>query len=165
MLGLKVKIEPANDLASRELRRDLVLIGGPDGNNVTAEVIRRIRPKPSFTFPVSGHPNILVDMATGVEYRPEHDATGRITADYGLIVRAPNPLADDGTEVTLLAGCWGHGTAAAADSLRGKALQAQAVSVHRPFEALVRVEVLNGRNHGVSVLEVRALESGDIRRG
>ncbi|MBE8520894.1 hypothetical protein ILP97_25985 [Amycolatopsis sp. H6(2020)] len=141
-------------------RADLVLIGGPDANAVTATMIQRLQPALTFAFPYwRQHVVLLVDQATGREYHPEYDDDGNLTADYGVVVRASNPLADDGTEVVVLSGCWGHGTAAAAESLRGKALHQAAVSTRRPFEALVKVAVADRRNHAVTVLEVRPLEA------
>ncbi|MEU7810452.1 hypothetical protein AB0B18_28690 [Micromonospora chalcea] len=158
--GFDAPVESAEELVSRELRRDLVLIGGPDANSVTAAMIQRIRPTLSFGFPAwRKHVVTLVDTTTGVAYRPKYDKRGRVTVDYGLLVRAPNPLADDGTEVIILAGCWGHGTAAAAESLGGKSLHRHKVSTRQPFEALVKVEVLDRHNHAVSVLAVRALDA------
>ena len=161
--GFDPTVRPTEDLAASELRRDLVLIGGPDGNAVTAEMVQRIEPALTFRFPHwREHVVLLVDKTTGHEYHPEYDEDGRLTVDYGVVVRAPNPLADDGTEVVLLCGCWGHGTAAAAESLRGKALHQREVSTRRPFEALVKVAVVNGRNHAITVLDVRALQRSEV---
>ncbi|WP_410590435.1 hypothetical protein [Amycolatopsis sp. lyj-23] len=168
--GFGLTVRSAEDMAGADLRRDLVLIGGPDANPVTATMIQRIRPAPTFAFPYwRDHVVLLVDRTTGREYRPEYDDDGHLTADYGVVVRAPNPLAGDGTEVMILSGCWGHGTAAAAESLRSKALHRAGVSTRRPFEALVKVAVADRRNHTVTVLEVRPLEvpaehSGTRRR-
>lgn len=162
--GFDPTVRPAEDMASPELRGDLVLIGGPDANAVTAEMMRRIGPALTFGFPHwRAHVVLLTDTETGAEYNAEYDREGRVVTDYGLVVRAPNPLAEDGTEVVILAGCWGHGTAAAAESLRGKALHRHGVSTRGAFEALVKVAVVNGRNHAVSVVDVRALREGEVR--
>lgn len=161
--GFDSTVRPTGDMPSSELRRDLVLVGGPDGNRVTAQMIPRLRPALTFGFPRwTSHEVAVADSATGHEYYPEYDDDGSLAADYGVVVRASNPLADDGTEIVILAGCWGNGTAAAADSLRGMAVHRHGVSTRRSFEALVKVAVVNGRNHVITVVDVRALQHADI---
>lgn len=145
-LGFEGKIVESKELNSGDHRKDLVLIGGPDGNSVTATMMREIDRVLSYEFTWnSGVGNVVIDRTTGSTSAPQYDESGDPTSDYGLIIRSVNPLAPKKAEIVILAGCWGFGTAAAAELLRDrKFLRQQRKSKH--FETLVKTTVV-GRAH------------------
>jgi hypothetical protein len=115
----------------------------------------------SFVFPGwQDHVVSMMDRTTSSEISSEFDRDGTMTADYGLVVRARNPLADadSGAEVLIVAGCSGYGTAAAAEILGRRALHRDVATRRQsPFEALVRTTVVGRAPHSASLVEIRAL--------
>ena len=77
--------------------------------------------------------------------------------DYGLVIRMRNPYAG-GNEVLILAGCWGYGTAGAADLLHDKQFLANPViKSQKEFEAVVRADVCRGALQSVELVDIREL--------
>lgn len=153
-LGFAGKIVESKELKSDDLRSDLVLIGGPDGNKVTATMMARLEGVISYGFtrdPEVG--NAVHDRTSGTTVKPTYarpsDPSSALTSDLGLIIRAANPLAPK-SEIVILAGCWGYGTAAAAEKLRDrKFLRRQRKSKH--FEALVETTVESGAHYNAKI--------------
>ena len=103
--------ERAGRLSGEELRKNLILVGGPDVNPTTAALLERLPCKLVVTRN-SGGRNVVRDLVHGQDYGPSIDAAGR-RRDYGILVRAKNP-ADPSKAVLILAGAHGFGSLAAA---------------------------------------------------
>ncbi|MBE8517221.1 hypothetical protein ILP97_06810 [Amycolatopsis sp. H6(2020)] len=153
-LGFAGKIVESKELNSRELRSDLILIGGPDGNTATKEIMERLDGETSYVF--AGDAPAVLHKGSDETAAPQYNKSGDPTNDYGLIIRAANPLAPDTAEVVILAGCWGFGTAAAAEKLSDrKFLRDQ--RKFKYFEALVETTVVRGSHYNTRVRTLREL--------
>lgn len=98
------------------LSEDLILIGYPQGNEITKQVMNDLKPPLIF----DGH--TLIETATGnVKYKATVE-NGRVIQDYGCIIRAPNPYSSDST-IIILAGCETFGVKAAAEFFKPKNLR------------------------------------------
>lgn len=99
--------------SKQNLDQDLVLIGYPQGNEITKIVMNDLVPPIKF----DGHN--LIDTATGtIQYKPAI-SDGYVMEDYGCIIRAPNPYSPAST-VFILAGCETFGVKAAAEFFKPK---------------------------------------------
>ncbi|ADJ48484.1 hypothetical protein AMES_6659 [Amycolatopsis mediterranei S699] len=156
-LGFEGKIVETKEMNSGDRRKDLVLIGGPDGNSVTETMMRELDRVLSYEFTWNaGVGNAVIDRTTGSASAPQYDKVGNPTSDYGLIIRAVNPLAPKKSEIVILAGCWGFGTAAAAELLRDrKFLRQQRKSKH--FETLVKTTVVGGAHYNAEAQGTREI--------
>jgi hypothetical protein len=161
-LGGRCRVVPVGQLRA-ERRSNVVLVGGPDMNPLTAEVFDRLGQRAGFGFPDWRRHSVQIEDAwTHTEYLPQMDDRGGMLTDYGLIIRMRNPYLaqDDGQrrDVIVLAGCWGFGTAAAAEALRARQfLSDPLVRVGAEFECLVRANIAGNTLQSVDVLQVRRL--------
>ena len=157
-LGISAPIGAAQNLPTEDWRKNLVLIGGPDANSLTSAIIRRIEDSLSFIFPLwQLHVVNIIDKLGRHTIVPEHGPGGELTSDFGVIVYAANPLASN-SNVLIVAGCWGYGSAAAAEMLSDKAfLRHPVCSSGKPFEALVQTTVAGGRHHQPRLVDARLL--------
>ncbi|WP_410633464.1 hypothetical protein [Amycolatopsis sp. cmx-4-83] len=161
-LGFKGRIVESKELNSQDMRSDLVLIGGPDGNSVTATMMGNLGGAISYEF--KWEPGVgpaVHDRLSGTAAAvPRYDKAGDPASDFGLIIRTVNPLAPETAEIVILAGCWGYGTAAAAEKLRDrKFLRKQRKSRH--FEALVETTVVRRAHYNAKVRDTREITPAD----
>ncbi len=150
-LGSAVRLVEAEALTEDEVRSDLILIGGPDGNSLTGTVLERLDGVLSLGF--AEHGSAVYDRKSGFAASPRYDDAGEPRVDYGLVVRAANPFAPETAEVVVVAGCGSHGTAAAAEAFD----QAEALGGYRHFEALVETTVFRGSHRDTFVREARGI--------
>lgn len=165
-VGFEGEIIDAEDLPRSRLGSDLVVIGGPDANKITAMLMDLLDPSLSFVFPGSQqHVVNLYDKVAEDIVGPEIGHDGELLHDFGLVVRAPNPLANGATEVVVVAGCWGHGTAAAAAVLGTADFRENDICRQGPFEAVVKTRVYQKSHFGPSIVQARSLSSfGEQKR-
>jgi hypothetical protein len=158
--GIEAQVVGAEDLSNAQLEADLILIGGPDGNKITAHMMGRLDSSLSFIFPRwSEHYYYLVDKVESREIVPEFGDRSPEGVDYGIIISAPNPVATN-SELRILSGCQGYGTTAAAKALGVHSFLENPVCCSgEPFEALVRTEVVEQSDRAPVVIEARLLES------
>lgn len=156
-LGFAGTIIESKELKSQDLRSNLILIGGPDGNSATAMMMEELDREVSYEFiEDSGRGSAVRNKRSDVAATPRYNKEGDPTTDYGLIIRVANPLAPDTAEIVILAGCWGYGTAAAAEKLSDrKFLRKQRKSKH--FEALVETTVVRGAHFNTKVREIQEI--------
>jgi hypothetical protein len=160
-IGCQVRVLPVDSLAPEDRERDLVLLGGPDANELTRATMERFEGRLSITVPGSKLHNVaLRDSVSKKIFAPQHGADGDLVLDYGLVVRTPNPLSNGRrTEVLILAGCWGYGTTGAAEAVcDSEFLQHSVVSKNRYFEAIVRTAVHASAAHYQRPELVRPIE-------
>jgi len=88
------------------LRRNLILLGGPHGNSVTADVLSKLPVTMTFSD-ISGDP-VIYDSNTKTQYAP---SLARVFSrgDLALIVRARNPYSR-AHSVLVIAGSYAFGT-------------------------------------------------------
>jgi hypothetical protein len=158
-LGFAGTLVESKEIKSKDLRSDLILIGGPDWNSVTARMLGRLDGEISYAFVRDSELGVGVkNEKSGKSVVPQYDDKGDPTSDFGLIIRAANPLAPETAEIVILAGCWGYGTAAAAEKLNDrKFLRRQRKA--RYFEALVETTVVLGAHYNTKVIETRELSA------
>lgn len=125
-----------------------VCLGGPDaspnGQGVIADLWRAA--PTSFTWgDPAEHDITIYDRESSEQFRP-HDFPGKVTRDYALIVRMPNPFSQSGAEehALLFAGCLGFGTWGAARFATTAAfLKDRRVENTDAFECLLSIDVAN----------------------
>jgi hypothetical protein len=119
-LGFAGKIAESKQLTPHELSSDLVLIGGPVANDATRTMLAKLSGTSSYAF--ADDPEhaaaVVHDLRSGRVLAPQYDESGYPVSDHALVIRTPNPLAPDTAELVIVAGCWEHGTAAAAEKPR-----------------------------------------------
>ncbi|MEV4146320.1 hypothetical protein AB0J40_21815 [Amycolatopsis sp. NPDC049691] len=147
-LGSAVRLVEAEALTEDEIRDDLILIGG---NSLTERVLERLDGVLSLGFAENG--SSVYDRKSGFAASPRYDDAGAPRVDYGLVIRAANPFAPETSEVVVVAGCGGHGTAAAAEAFD----EAEALGGYRHFEALVETTVFRGSHRDTFVREARGI--------
>lgn len=160
-LGFAGKITESKQVTPRELSADLVLIGGPLANDVTRTMLAKLNGVISFAFAEDpDHEAAVVqDLSSNRALVPQYEAPGYPVTDYGLIIRTPNPLAPEASELVIVAGCFEHGTAAAAEKLGDRKLLRRLKRM-KHFEVLVETTVVNGVHYNTKVMEIRRLPTG-----
>ncbi|WP_328286137.1 hypothetical protein [Amycolatopsis orientalis] len=150
----------SKQLSRRELSSDLVLIGGPEANAVTRTMLAKLSGVISYAFvedPEHAAAEVH-DVSTGRVSAPRYDESGYPVSDYALIIRTPNPLAPDTSEIVIVAGCWEHGTAAAAEKLGDRKFLRRMKKMEH-FEVLLETTVVNGAHYNVKVAETRRISA------
>jgi hypothetical protein len=112
-IGLaSIVTERTGRLTSEELRKNLILVGGPDVNPATADLLAQLPGKLFVTHNAAGR-NVIRDDVHDHEYSPGVGSNGRYR-DYGILIRAKNPR-DRARAVLIVAGAQGFGSIAAAE--------------------------------------------------
>lgn len=157
-LGFAGKIAESKQLSPRDLSSDLVLIGGPVANAVTRTMLAKLNGVLSYTF--ADDPDheaaVVHDLRSGRVLAPQYDESGYPVSDYALIIRTPNPLAPDKAEIVIVAGCWEHGTVAAAEKLGDRKFLRRLKKL-KHFEVSVETTVVNGAHYNTKVGETRKI--------
>jgi hypothetical protein len=139
-----------------ELKHPVIVLGGPDANAVTKEFAGCI---PSgFRFGDASVNEVTISDVGGT---PTRSFSPRVEegrgVDYGLVMRAPNPLEPD-KPMMILAGAFGYGTWAAVRLLASPAFHKESKRIlKRPFEGLIRTEVIGDTPQRTTVVELRSL--------
>ncbi|MBD2752637.1 TIR domain-containing protein [Spirosoma validum] len=115
-----IRISYADRISGDSLGANLVLIGGPDANSITREVVSRIKTSLIFGDP-NRHEVSFTDSITNTTYYPEYsrDYEEPISTDCGVIIKAENPFSPS-NQVLILFGSYGYGTWAAAKLLTSR---------------------------------------------
>jgi hypothetical protein len=145
----------ANRDVGEKLRRNLILLGGPHGNSITAEAMSKLQLTLKFSD-ANGDP-VIYDSVTAGQYKPAQ-ATSLSGTDLGLIMRAPNPFSPE-HQMLLIAGSYGFGTWGGARFLvedSRKRWRAAAIR-HAHFECVVEVNVTHRTPQSSRVLVYREL--------
>jgi len=144
----------ANDFPGDQLKRTLILIGGPDVNTITSDAVKSIRSSLRFGNPAI-HEVSIRDISTSPAsvYPAGSD-------DCGVIIRAKNPFAL-AQKVLILAGSFGHGTLAAARyAISEEFLKKRVVNSGLSLECLVETDVVRDTPQKIRVKVLRLLEEG-----
>lgn len=97
-------------LTEKQRRGNLILLGGVDGNRLSAELMRAVGSRIELTNEDEATPPVLLDTMNTPEYRlrPALD-NGTVLRDFGVLIRARNPR-DTQRWIVIIAGCLGLGT-------------------------------------------------------
>jgi hypothetical protein len=96
--------------ASDRLRENVILIGGPIGNELTKRVMK------DFEIPFSFVDHTLLDKYHNKKYEAKLGEDGDVLEDYALILRIKNPY-NSQKNLFLVAGCYGYGTYSGAEAV------------------------------------------------
>jgi hypothetical protein len=141
-------VRDARRLGPDDRGQHLILLGGPDANRVTEQVLARIAPKLNASF------ESVEDLLGNAVYRPE-GRTNELTKDVGVIIETANPF-DREKRVMLLFGCYGYGTwAAARFSKTGSFLDTPTVAAQRGVECILETEVINDTPYAIKPVVIR----------
>ena len=166
-IGCQVEVSSVESLAPEDRTRDLVLLGGPDANDLSRATMDRYGQGLSLTFPGAAYHSVaLHDETSGKRFVPRRGSNGDLDLDHGLVLRVPNPLSSGGkTEILILAGCWGYGTTGAAQAVCDAEFQQNPeVRGRRYFEAVALTAVHAGTAHYQRTEIIRPIEITETRR-
>lgn len=104
----------SREMASEDLRRDLIVIGGPDFNELGGDIMRMA--KVPFAYRTSRGRSWFEVLATNEPFRLGSDDRGRVNQDYGLFARVCNPWNPEAS-VVLLGGLQTFGVLGAVKAL------------------------------------------------
>ncbi|MFE9257552.1 hypothetical protein [Streptomyces sp. NPDC006879] len=160
----QLPLTPSHQLTGLERQGNLVLVGGPHSNRVTAEVLRRL--PVTFAFgSADTHDADIYDSLTGNVMRCVIDPNGQLAVDQGILIRATNPF-NRRRNVIVLAGSFGFGTSAAARLLvSSEILTHEIVAQGSPFEAVFCVDIVGGTPQHIELKELRRLDPTILRPG
>jgi hypothetical protein len=127
----------------RDARCDLVVIGGPNANELYKEIDRRV--SMPYRFELYHGRADMIRVADGRVFAQEV-AHAKTTLDFGLISFLPSPFAPD-RRVVVLAGCGPLGTLAAAKMVTTDGIRdmARLRPPATPFSVVVETEVVDGQ--------------------
>lgn len=143
------EVVSARSIGSDLLAQNLILIGGPDGNEISRDFVERTIAKRKVRFG-----NIrLHEISFELEGRVYAPTSEPVRKDAAAIIYHESPYSED-RHVILVSGCFGHGTLAAAQLLCRSGSFARRARWLRRFEAAVTCEVIK---HGPTSIEVQCL--------
>jgi S-layer like family, C-terminal region len=131
-----------NRIHGDELKNNLILIGGPDVNRITREVVAHIDSKLKFGNP-DQHEIFIQDVSTKKIYAPFglSSSFDDIKLDYGLILKAKSPF-DPSKYVLVIAGSFGYGTWAGVRHATSKKFMANPiVARNHQVECLIETDI------------------------
>jgi hypothetical protein len=157
-LGLpRLSVGYANRMGVDDLKQNLILLGGPDANSVTREVVSRIQPTIRFGDPRNNEISIT-DSQSGKVFTPRWSSESEdVVTDYGLVYKVQNPFSPD-HDVLLIAGSFGYGTWAGVQYVTSPSfLEASQSERVRSFELLVEADVVFGQPQAITKIAYRQL--------
>lgn len=143
-VGVKgIEVVPTYNFSGDRYQNNLILLGGPDANEVTRRVFERLSTKLKFGNPDKNEIS-LRDSKSGTGYFSKYDSRNQVVGDYGMAFKTKNPFNPEAT-VIIIAGCFGFGTCAAAEIFENDNLicQGDGYQVNSEFEALVYSDIIN----------------------
>lgn len=143
-VGVKgIEVVPTYNFSGDRYQNNLILIGGPDANEITRRVFERMSTNLKFGNPDKNEISFR-DSKSKTGYFSKYDSQNRVVGDYGLAFKTKNSFNPEAT-VIIVAGCFGFGTCAAAQVFENDNFirQADSYQVNSEFELLVYSEVIN----------------------
>jgi hypothetical protein len=130
----------ASKLQGDQLAGNLVLLGGPDSNKWTREIMRRA----TLGVEVPPGTTMFRDRQGGRLYSAKRESSSTAGTDCGIVARVANPFGR-GSRALILAGCFGEGTQAAASLVCGNDFEDhELIGSGVDFELLFVVEIIEG---------------------
>lgn len=105
--SLKIKLKPVSSEANiRETStKSMIILGGPKSNKLCSIIYNKIQNNLHYKIDIVSQSIKSLNN----EYIPEFDSEGRITIDYGIIIKTVNPFNSE-KNVLLAMGCHGLST-------------------------------------------------------
>lgn len=140
-----LKVYPCSRTTPQLYKNNLILIGGPSGNSVTASIFKKINAP--LIFPGAEENIVLIkDRISDHEFVPNLHRTGKEGHDFGLITCCINPFYQS-KSIVILAGSFGFGTWAAAmwacNPESWRAVDSKIKGL-KEFQILIRTDVVDG---------------------
>lgn len=174
-----------NDQPGRSLRRNMVVLGGPDANSVSRECLKGV----SATYQMVWADGRDMGAAVATSLRPpqlvltttaksnevpvmEPTLEGdEVTHDYGVIIRSRNPfeywgpkrpVARRSKRVVIMYGCYGYGTMAAVLYSRTREFLEMIKSTDSDIECIVRCRIVLGTPQAIEQVFFKAYPYGHL---
>jgi hypothetical protein len=127
----------------RDSRGDLVVIGGPNANDLYRQIDRRV--SMPYAFKLQEDRAELIKLSDG-RILAQEVVNGRTVRDFAVISLLPSPF-DAARRVVVLAGCGSQGTLAAAKMVTtdGVGEIARLRPPATPFSVVIEIEVIDGQ--------------------
>lgn len=159
-LGLRdFTVSYADRVDGDSLKTNLILIGGPDANAVSKEVVTKINSTLRFGNPA--HYEIAIyDSATDRIYAPlTKSDSHEIIKDYGVILKTTNPFSPS-KQVLVIAGSFGYGAwAGIRYAISKQFIENEFVIQGKPLECLIEADIVRGTPQDIRLVTVRSLEN------
>lgn len=141
---------------SIDLDKNLIIIGGPGSNLLTATFMKEINT--GYSFEHQDDLNVTIFDRVRKTYAHPASSGGSLALDVGYIIVADNPYKMS-RRVILLFGCFGYGTWAAMQALFLKQFMRKIKkNKYHNFEACVEVEIRHCRPHHIEIKDIRDIE-------
>ncbi|MFG3338228.1 hypothetical protein [Glycomyces sp. NPDC048151] len=162
----KVELGPGHQVSDEQRRENLILLGGPHSNPLSAMVLRQL--PNTFSFGAADGPgdfgkdakiydNIL-DSSMDCKKGP----SGELETDQGIMIRCANPFAAK-KSVLIIAGSWGFGTAAGTRLIEDRIfLKNAVVNSGVAFEAVFTCKITDGSISNIELGKVRRLAQSPV---
>ena len=147
-------VEYADKLNGELLSENLILIGGPDANQITGDVVSRLELSLGFGNP-DNHEIGFYNRKNNEIYNPIIK-NEKVVKDYGVIISAKNPY-NTQNRVLLFFGSFGFGTWAALKYVTSDAFLRQEIGDDDDFECLIETDVIKDTPHGIKTLFINKL--------
>ncbi|MVT11398.1 nucleotide-binding protein [Chitinophaga tropicalis] len=139
-IGSKVpQIEYADKMNGDFLGNDLIIIGGPDANELCKATISRLNLTIKFGNPEKYEVSFR-NNETGDRFVPKI-INNKVQKDFGVIIKAPNPF-NPKRNAVLLFGAFGYGTWAAIKYATSLDFLENKIVSEQYFECIVETEVV-----------------------
>lgn len=150
----------AHHLEGTEFGANMVLIGGADSNRVTRKVMERL-PLTLVYMDPDNNDVAFHDRISGEVLRPVSASDGELLVDQGVVIRAHNPFARD-RKVLVIAGSYGHGSAAAARLVASNEfMKNPLVAGGKDFELFFTTDIIENVPQKAVVRRIRELVTVD----
>lgn len=150
----------AHQLEGTEFSANMVLIGGADSNRITRKVMEML-PLTLVYMDPDNNDVAFFDRLDDKVLRPVSGSGGELLVDQGIVIRARNPLEPD-HKVLVIAGSYGHGSAAAARLVTSNEfLKRPLVSRGKDFELFFTTRIIGNAPQKAVVRRIRELVAVD----
>jgi hypothetical protein len=155
----RLSLGNSGDATGNDLKQNLVLLGGPDANEISKQVAEKIPSTIRFGNPLR-HEISMFDSQSGRVFTPKQTSDGqRVSLDYGLIYKVPNPFSPD-YSLVLVAGSFGYGTWAGIQYITSPAfLDDHSIESTPYFELLIETDVILGVPQAIRRIAFRELSA------
>lgn len=157
----KLELGPGHQVTNEQRRSNLILLGGPHSNPLTAEVMKHL--PNTFSFgPADGPGDFgkdakIYDSILESSMDCKKGASGALETDQGIMIRCANPFAAK-KSILIIAGSWGFGTAAGTRLIEDRIfLKNTIVNSNEAFEAVFTCKIVDGSISNIELGKVRRL--------
>jgi hypothetical protein len=143
-------------LNDSQRKGNLVLLGGIDGNPLSASLMQEVGSRIELMNEDEINPPVLLDRISDPPLRLQPDIVGgRVMHDYGVLIRARNPR-EPSSWIVIIAGCLGYATWAGVHLVQTPEI----LQAPTEFECVYRVQTDSGSPTQLTIITgARRLES------